>query len=168
MAKPPTRRLKVYQAQFGFFDSVVAAPNQTAALKAWGAHQNLFASGDARITKDEAAAKAALEHPGIPLRRPAGSRNPFSLKSEGVPKLPRGAKARARKPAPDRSRLEAAEKALQELDGQREAQEHELRQAQADLDARREAARTSYEASRELARTALADARAAYRKAQGR
>jgi hypothetical protein len=36
---------KVFQAQFGFYDTVVAAPSQVAALRAWGIHQNLFAGG---------------------------------------------------------------------------------------------------------------------------
>ena len=35
-------KLKVSQAQFGFFDTVVAAPSQAAALRAWGVNQNLF------------------------------------------------------------------------------------------------------------------------------
>ena len=167
MAKPTARKLKVYEAQFGFFDSVVAAPNQSAALKAWGAHQNLFASGDARVTKDEAAAKAALEHPEVPLRRPAGSQDAFQLESTGAPKLPAG-KTRASRPAADRSKLDAAEAALKALFRRRELEEQGLREEQAVLDARREAARTAYDAALETAERQLAAARAAYRKAQGR
>ena len=60
MTKPHARKLKVFQAQLGFFDSVVAAPSKAAALRAWGTHQDLFASGDARIVTDKAAAAAAL------------------------------------------------------------------------------------------------------------
>jgi hypothetical protein len=52
MAKAPGRKLKVFQAQFGFHDSVVAAPSQTAALRAWGTRQNLFGEGQARLTED--------------------------------------------------------------------------------------------------------------------
>ena len=69
MAKPRQPKLKVFQAQFGFFDSVVAAPSQAAALQAWGIHQNLFASGEAKVIEDEAAVAAALAHPETPLRR---------------------------------------------------------------------------------------------------
>ena len=44
------RKLKVFQAQFGFYDTIVAAPSQAAALRAWGVNQNLFASGEATGT----------------------------------------------------------------------------------------------------------------------
>ena len=67
------RKLKVFQAQFGFYDTVVAAPSQAAALRAWGMHQNLFASGEATVTTDEAAVAAAIAHPETPLRRAVGS-----------------------------------------------------------------------------------------------
>ena len=39
MPKTPTRKLKVFQTQFGFFDTVLAAPSQAAALRAWGTHR---------------------------------------------------------------------------------------------------------------------------------
>ena len=53
----------MFQAQLGFYDSVVAVPSQPAALRAWGTHQNLFAQGQAWLATDQAAIKAALEHP---------------------------------------------------------------------------------------------------------
>src|ERR1700712_6096532 len=87
MSKAAPRKLKVYQAQFGFYDSVVAAPNQPAALAVWGTHQNLFAQGDARETDDAQAAEAARANPGVPLRRPFGSTDPFGL-DPGVPRMP--------------------------------------------------------------------------------
>jgi hypothetical protein len=98
MAKPPARRLKVFQAQFGFFDSVVAAPSQASALRAWGAHQDLFASGHARPATEEAAVKAALEHPGAPLQRAVGTRDPFLLQPAGLPNVPDPGKGASRKP----------------------------------------------------------------------
>lgn len=42
------KSLKVFQAQFDFYDVVVAAPSQAAALRAWGVHQKLFTDGMAR------------------------------------------------------------------------------------------------------------------------
>ena len=42
------RTMKVYQAQIGFYDLIVAAPSQAAALRAWGIHLNMFADGSAR------------------------------------------------------------------------------------------------------------------------
>ncbi len=71
------RKLKVFQAQFGFYDTVVAAPSQAAALRAWGVNQNLFASGEAKAATDEAAIAAATAHPETPLRRAVGSTEPL-------------------------------------------------------------------------------------------
>jgi len=82
------RKLKVFRAQFGFHDAVVAAASQTAALRAWGTRQNLFASGEAMVTTDEAAVAAALEHPETLLRRAVGSTDPFQLEPASMPKVP--------------------------------------------------------------------------------
>jgi hypothetical protein len=65
------RKLMVFQSQFGFYDTVVAASSQAAALRAWGTHQNLLPAA-ARVTTDEAAMAAALDHPEVPLRRAVG------------------------------------------------------------------------------------------------
>lgn len=124
MAKPKARKLKVFQAQFGFYDTVVAAPSRSAALRAWGTRQNLFASGEAKLTTDEAAIAAATAHPEIPLRRAGGSADPFALEPISLPKVP-DAPTRAKgkvepkpaktpasrappKPPADRSKLDAA------------------------------------------------------------
>lgn len=72
------RKLKVFQAQFGFYDTVVAAPSQAAALRAWGTHQDLFASGAATVTTDEAAIAAALAHPETPSAGRSARRTPSS------------------------------------------------------------------------------------------
>src|SRR5438477_9810194 len=72
---PP--RLKTFQAHLGFFDTVVAAPSQTAALEAWGARQNLFHAGTASVATDPQAIKAALQKPGVVLKRLAGSGGEF-------------------------------------------------------------------------------------------
>ena len=144
MPKKPTRKLKVFQALFGFFDTVVAAPSQAAALRAWGTHRNLFATGHARVATDEAAIAAALEHPGTLLRRAVGSNNPFALEPTSLPKIPdlpaampalkrpapKTAKPKAepvRRPPADRSRLDAAQAALAELDDRRKREEADLR-----------------------------------------
>src|SRR3954454_9611955 len=55
LPKTPPQKLKVFQAQFGFFDTVLAVPSQAAALRAWGTHRNLFATGHAKVATDEAA-----------------------------------------------------------------------------------------------------------------
>ena len=179
MAKAPTRRLKVFQAQFGFYDSVVAAPSQVAALRAWGVHQNLFADGRAQITEDGQAVEAALAHPETPLRRAVGSTDPFALEPTGLPKVPDAPRRPAAKPPPkakpaarpkppaDRSALDAAEAKLRKLDDERKREEADFRRREAELEAARDAAQTRYVEGRKAATAAVVAARSAYRKAGG-
>jgi hypothetical protein len=180
LAKPRAQRLKVFQAHLGFFDVVVAAPSQAAALAAWGVHQNLFASGEARPADDEKAVAAAMAAPGVVLRRAVGSHDPFVREGARLPQLPPAAKPRAagkagrppapkpKRPKPDRAALEAAEAALAKLEAQRKNEEAELAREAAALEARRGDARIAYAEAREAARKAVAAARQAYRKAGGR
>ena len=81
MAAPRKQKLKVFQAQIGFYDTVVAAPSRQAALRAWGVHQNLFAGGQAAVVTDKDAVAAAVAHPEVVLKRPAGSSGPFQSDS---------------------------------------------------------------------------------------
>ncbi len=177
MKSPPKPRLKVFQAQLGFYDSVVAAPSQTAALRAWGIHQNLFATGDASVTTDPAAVTAALAHPEVPLRRAVGSGAPFEVESTSLPAVPDAPKRRARTPprpqeAPpppaDRSKLNKAEAALHTLDQRRTREEAAFRREEEELEKRRSAAQAAYGAARKAATVEIAKAREAYRKAGGR
>jgi hypothetical protein len=174
------RKLKVFQAQFGFYDTVVAAPSQAAALRAWGVNQNLFASGEAKLTTDEAAITAATAHPETPLRRAVGSSDPFALEPTSLPDVPDAPKKKAvakpaAKPKPsalarppaDRSKLDAAEKALGELDERRKREEADFRREAEDLETRRAAAQSDYVEARKAATSTVVDARTAYRKAGG-
>src|SRR4051812_24324419 len=90
----PAKGLKVFQAHLGFFDTVVAVPSKKAALEAWGSRQDLFHTGLASIATDPAAIRAALANPGTVLKRPAGSRDPFT-EDPGLP-IVKGAPAKAR------------------------------------------------------------------------
>ncbi len=180
MAKAPARKLKVFQAQFGFYDTVVAAPSRAAALRAWGTRQDLFASGEARQTSDEAAVAAAIAHPGTPLRRAIGSAEPFTLEPTSLPKVPDAPKKAAAKPAAkpvrkapparppaDRSKLDAAEKALKQVDERRKLEEARFRGEQEDLERRMSAAQSAYVEARKAASAQVVEARTAYRKAGG-
>jgi hypothetical protein len=175
------RRLKVFEAQIGFYDTVVAATSQAAALRAWGVHQNLFAAGEARVATDAAAIAAATAHPEIPLRRAIGSKDAFAVEASSLPKVPDAPKTKAAakpaakakvakppRPPADRSRLDAAEKALKTLDEARKREEADLARAQDELDARREAAQGAYVEARKAATAKVVEARGAYRKAGGR
>jgi hypothetical protein len=179
VAQVPGRKLKVFQAQFGFYDTVVAAPSQAAALRAWGTHQNLFASGDATLATDEAAVSAARAHPETPLRRAVGSGDAFALEPTSLPTVPDAPNRPAAKsalkakpakppgPAPDRSKLDSAEKALGQLDDRRKREEAAFRQQEDDLERRRTDAQAAYVEARKAATAKVVEARTAYRKAGG-
>jgi hypothetical protein len=178
------RKLKVFQAQFGFYDTVIAAASQAAALRAWGTRQNLFASGEAKLADDEAAVAVALKYPETPLRRAVGSKDAFQIEPTSLPKVPhapkpptpktaatkRGAKAVASpapKRAPDRRHLDAAEAALRGLDDARKGEETDLRRRQDELDNAKAAAQAAYVAGRKAAMAAILEARKAFRAAGG-
>jgi len=172
------RKLKVFQAQFGFYDTVVAVPSQSAALRAWGTHQNLFANGEAKAATDEAAIAAALEHPGAPLRRAVGSSDPFQIEPLNLPKVADAPKRRsaepvskatprAPRPSADRTALDAAEARLRKLDDARKREEAVLRSRQAELDEAKAEAQNAYVGARKMAAAAVVEARNAYRKAGG-
>ena len=180
MAKARTRKLKVFESHLGFYDTVVAAPSQAAALRAWGVHQNLFADGLARITDDPDAVEAALAHPETPLRRAAGSSDPFSLEAR-LPKIPdapkkaRSApagkpepKSRPSKPPADRTALDAAEAALRDLEEERKREEAEFRRREEELRAEQLSAQRAYVEARKAANENVAEARQAYRRAGGK
>jgi hypothetical protein len=179
VAKASGRKLKVFQAQFGFHDSVVAAPSQAAALRAWGIRQDLFAEGQARITDDPQAVEAARAHPELPLRRPVGSTAPFELEPTGLPDIPDAPRRKAAKPvtalkpvahlAPaDRSSLDAAEAAVHALDERRKREEARLREEVADLERKAAGRQAAHVAARKSATAAVVAARRAYRKAAAR
>ncbi|MDP1619268.1 hypothetical protein [Phenylobacterium sp.] len=185
MAAP--RKLKVFQAQIGFYDTVVAAPSRPAALRAWGLRQDLFASGHAKVAEDPAAIEAARAHPETPLKRAVGSADPFALDAAHLPDVPdppapskaraparsrASAKPRAQpepkpKPKPDRRALSAAEARLGEVEAQRRDEEAEFAQRAAKLAQDISKAKAAYAASHKAAAAAVAKARAAYRKAGG-
>jgi hypothetical protein len=72
------RKLKTYQTSQGFFDLAIAAPSMKAALEAWGANSNLFHQGFASEADDPKVIAATMAKPGIVLRRPVGTKEPFS------------------------------------------------------------------------------------------
>jgi colicin import membrane protein len=80
------RKLKTYQTSQGFYDLAIAAPSMKAALEAWGASSNLFHQGFAKEVDDDEVIAATMEKPGIILRRPVGSNEPFSERS-GLPTI---------------------------------------------------------------------------------
>jgi len=128
-------RLKVFAARMGFFDTVIAAASQKAALEAWGTAQNLFRDGSACVADDPVAVAAALARPGVMLRRAAGSSDPYT---EGAPapagpgSRPRAAKKTPR-PKPDRGALDKARAALANLAAGYERERSDLAEQAAKL-----------------------------------
>jgi len=155
------RKLKTYQTSQGFFDLIIAAPSMKAALESWGSNINLFHKGFARETDDPEIIAAALKRPGVVLKRPVGTDEPFQEHAHLPTSLAPTGQRRA-KPTKSRERLKAppagkiddrtarkAARALQREQREREkerrneeaarAKERERRQhaiakAQADLD----------------------------------
>jgi hypothetical protein len=174
MAK--SARLKVFAARIGFYDTVVAAPSQKAALEAWGVHRNLFQEGGAAPTEDPDAVEAALASPGVVLRRALGSTEPYAAEAsaagvvlpDAAPKKRDGkAAAPAPRPPPDRSALDAAESAAAELEREHEAERREIARLRADLDDRERRQEEAYERRRKAVTRDLDRARREYQRALG-
>lgn len=106
------RALKVFKTHIGFHDLVVAAPSMKAAAEAWGAHPRLFAQGFAAVTDEPEAVRAALEQPGVVLRRPHGQSGPYKAQPDrpAMPKVTKRQKQKIAKAGKARERAERAEK----------------------------------------------------------
>ena len=128
-----TARLKTFVTSDGLTDYVVATTSRPKALEAWGSHRDLFKTGIARETDDEALVKAASASPGQVLRRPAGSRTQLArLKvaprpKAAKPETPKGpSKAALRRVAQLEARIAAAEDVQARAQAQLERLQGEL------------------------------------------
>lgn len=90
------RPLKVFRVHLGFYDTIVAAPSQKAAIAAWGGAKNEFTKGFASVTNDPGAVKAALANPGVVLRRPFGTTEPFAAQA-AIPKMKAGPRSNSKR-----------------------------------------------------------------------
>ncbi|WP_293984788.1 hypothetical protein [Sphingobium sp.] len=127
MAKRP---LKVFRTSAGFQDAYVAATSRKAALEAWGARTDLFASGIAEQVTDPKLTKAALAEPGKVIRLSKGtaaqhlaaagkgrkateSKQSRTLEEDAAKVAPSKPEPRKRKqPKPSRRKLERADAEL--------------------------------------------------------
>jgi colicin import membrane protein len=146
--------LKVFRAHMGFYDTVVAAPSQKAALEAWGAGKNQFAKGFAKATNDPVAVESALADPGVVLRRPFGSGGPFKREADRVsapkvsPRQNREAKERRKKAA--MAARKAAARELREAEAEAKLARAEIRKREAEF--AREKAAAERQARKRIAR----------------
>ena len=135
-----------------------------AALEAWGASSNLFHQGFAKEADDQDVIAATMEKPGVILRRPVGSNDPFSEHSalptiEALDGPPRKAKEPSRKKKVASKPAKTGEKqnlqaslAFERERERRESQRQKEEAAAAKVRARREPALAEAEAALEQGR----------------
>ena len=161
------RKLKTFVTSMGFFDLAVAAPSMKAAMEAWGLKRNMFHQGLAAETNDAGIVKAAMAKPGMVLRRPVGTNEPFrqdaalpagyalpSVTEAPAPKTRKPKAKKASRPArgPEKKTSPAAI-----LSFEKARAERERARAREDAAAKRDAEKRS--SAIEKAQTALDDAR---------
>jgi hypothetical protein len=168
------RALKVYRTPIGFHDAYVAAPSQTAALKAWGTEHNLFARGAAELVSDPALTAAPLAEPGKVIKLLRGSPEEQMAAASASDAKPKPAKAKKsekpRTPPPPRPSRAALDKAEAALAAEEAAQTEEVdaltRQIEKIESARRALIQT-HEAKRARLEAARDDAEGAHKAALG-
>lgn len=181
-------RLKTYAAEIdGLHEWIVAAPNQAAALEAFGVGQNLFAQGAARVETDPQKVKCALAHPGAPLRRLKGSSDPFAPVAangpsgweaalEAAAKAPKADSAKGKKagktakPAPlppSRRALDKAEEALAEAESDRDRALADIAEERRALDEREAELKDRFKTRLAKAKARVKEEAAAWRHAGG-
>ncbi len=141
MARQPA--LKVFRTPIGFHDAYVAAPSRKAALAAWGADNDLFASGSAELVTDPALTAGPLAAPGEVIKRSrgsladhldaAGKAKPRPRPVKGQPAAAPPKRKRVPKPRPARDKLDQAEAAVAALQTQAGTERAELDRREAKL-----------------------------------
>lgn len=169
MAKAP--KLKVFCTPVGFYDALVAAPSQKAALKAWGTTTDLFAAGRASVVEDPALQAEALARPGEVVKRPRGDEaamlgpEPGPAPERGKAERPKP-KLRLVKPEPpDRSELDAAERAVADAERELAIGLEDIAEKRAELDRRERELRGEAEARLKGLRAARDRAEKVFRRA---
>jgi colicin import membrane protein len=137
------RKLKTYQTSLGFYDLAIAAPSMKAALEAWGAGSNLFHQGHAKETDDPHIVAATMDKPGVVLKRPAGSSEPFAEHAD-LPDLDdeetRSKNSRRAEPKPRRRReisVEDSRKAAAAFEREQKRRDAERRKEEAEREKER-------------------------------
>jgi colicin import membrane protein len=137
-------KLKVFRAHFGFYDEIVAAPSQKAALAAWNAHPGEFAHGFAAVTTDPKLVAAALAQPGVVLKRQFGSKGAFQADPKltgvkGASSKKRAALERARRKREEDAARKAERAAAAAAKRERQAKLRDLDRREAELAKERKA-----------------------------
>ncbi|EJL23531.1 hypothetical protein [Novosphingobium sp. AP12] len=142
----PESTLKVFRTSIGFHDAYVATTSRKAALEAWGAGTDLFASGAAELVTHAGLGKASLEQPGIVIHVARGStaqhlaaagkgrKREAKAKRATIQAPDAPAETDTKAPKPSRARLDKADAAMR-----RQAEKYGARLTE--IDARIEALR---------------------------
>jgi colicin import membrane protein len=151
------RKLKTFQTSMGFFDLAIAAPSMKAALEAWGSGSNLFHQGFAKQVDDSEVVAATMAKPGIVLKRPVGSQEPFQEHAKlpedisGSSEPRKRGKARTRKTRYSKIDDKTARKAAQAYEREQKKRDFERRKEVAEGE-RRDKAVAKAEAAIEAAK----------------
>lgn len=180
---PKTPKLKVYSTSVGFYDALVAAPSQKAALKAWGTTTDLFGAGRASVVDDPDLQAEALAQPGKVVKRARGDEAAMldfeapstpEPQSELAPKpkvkqpsrsKPKPAKSTPPPEPPDRTKLDRAERDLADAEREIAAEEATLAKQRDDLEHREREVRRAADKRLTDLRLAKGRAEAAYDRA---
>ncbi len=171
------RALQVFRTAIGFHDAYVATPTKKAALEAWGASRDLFASGRAELVTDPKLTEAPLSDPGKVIKVLRGSTSEqFAALETASPKKPRikvedaAPASRKPKPRPSRAALDRAEQALvvaerrhDEARKEIERREAELRDQRRKLERKRDEELAALRGKADCAREAYDDAMRGWR-----
>ena len=162
------RPLKVFRTAIGFHDAYVAAPTMKAALAAWGADRNLFASGRAERVTDPKLTKAPLAKPGKVIKVLRGTEaEQFAALEASAPRPARMGKRPASPssrpaPKPSRTALDRADKALAAAQARHEKALDALAKREAALRAERHAIARRWDEELTALEEARARAKSAY------
>jgi colicin import membrane protein len=160
-------RLKVFMTQIGFHNWLVAAPSQKAALAAWDISENLFATGAATVITDKDCIALAMKAPGLPVA--VDAKHAFARVTRVVhlaehrktPHRPPPAEPKKKpfKRKADRTKLDQAEKALEDFRKRAMRERAAILRAQKALDLKAEAVEEDIESKKERLEEALDEAR---------
>lgn len=159
----------------GFYDALVAAPSQKAALRAWGTSTDLFAAGRASVVEDPVLQELALARPGEVVKHSRGDETAILQEIEQHEEEQLARKGRRAKPTarpdnprpPDRSKLDLAERDLDAAKRELAARLAEVDRKRAELETEERTVRLAGEAALfELERTRDQE-RSAYERAAG-
>lgn len=164
------RALKVFRTAIGFHDAYVATPTKKAALEAWGAARDLFASGRAELVTDPKLTRAPLADPGkvIKVLRGNAAEQFAALETASQtaprrkPRAAATAKPSRRKPRPSRTALDRAEQALAAAEAKHDRALDEIARREAELRDRRRALQHKRDTELDALRAKADRAREAY------